>query len=111
MLKPLSITVNGKRRRVLALATPKPIAELRMISLKGAGSSKTGLAAFPADYRNGAYRMQRAVLFGLPGTYRPRAVEIQYTDGTTAISELSDEIVIEVPEVDRAEPGPAFKVL
>ncbi|HTD32184.1 MAG TPA: hypothetical protein VK665_00885 [Candidatus Elarobacter sp.] len=111
MREPLSITVNGERRGVLLLATPEPIPDLRSIWLEGDEYS-AALYAGAEDYDDGAYRMRESRLsHSVPGTYRPRAVKVCYTDGTTTTSELADEVVITVPHRRHPGPRPEFKAL
>jgi hypothetical protein len=65
------------------------------------------------NYRSGVYILRPFVsLIGEPGKYHARAVEIRYTDGTSAESPLVDTIVVEVREIPKhPEHLPAFAVL
>jgi hypothetical protein len=107
----LSITVNGRRRRLLVVAVPEPIPNLELLTLDRAGFTKTGLVAHAEDYKNGAYRFREVRRYATPGTYRTHAICIAYQDGTRAISSLADDIVIEVPDLELPAQGPPMKAL
>ena len=107
----LSITVNGRRRRVLVVAVPEPIPNLELLTLDRAGIMKTGLVAHAEDYRNGAYRFREVRRYSTPGRYPTHAICIAYRDGTRATSSLADEIVIEVPDLELPGQGPPMKAL
>jgi hypothetical protein len=107
----LSITVNGRRRRVLVVAVPEPIPNLELLTLDRAEITKTGLVAHAEDYRNGAYRFREVLRFTTPGTYRTNAICILYQDGTRTTSSLPDHIVVEVPDLKFPGQGPPMKAL
>jgi hypothetical protein len=110
MLPRVTITVNGKRRRTIVLAAPQPIPNLQLLALAFGDASAPHFLASRDDYRQGAYRFRPpATRLGPPGTYRPHAVTIRYTDGTAAESPLLDTILIEVlPIHKRPEHLPVF---
>ena len=103
----LSIMVNGNRRSVLILMIAEPVPDLRFLSVTCSGRCSSPLYATPDDYRSGGYWLRESE-FSSPGTYRAHAVEIVYMDGTITSSEISDEIVIEVPNL-HCGPGPQFQ--
>ena len=113
MRQRLIITVNGRRRRTVVLAAAEPIPNLELLALEFGGFRGPHFLASREDYRRGAYRFRPpTVRVGPPGTYRPRAVAIRYTDGTTAESPLLDTIVIEVAAIPkRPEHLPSFTAL
>jgi hypothetical protein len=106
----LIITVNGRRRRTVVLAAPQPIPNLELLALDFGSSRGPHFLASRDDYRRGAYRFHPSTIrIGPPGTYRPRAVAIRYTDGTSAESPLLDTILIEVAAIPkRPEHLPLF---
>lgn len=105
-----SITVNGRRRRSLLLAASQPIPNLDFLSLEVEDRRSPHFRSSRHDYRRGAYRFSASLVqIGRPGTYRPHAVAINYTDGTSAQSPLLDEVVIEVAAIPkRPEHLPLF---
>jgi hypothetical protein len=109
----LSITVNGKRRRVVRLAAPEPIPNLMNLSLRYDRWPGPYVLAFRGDYRAGAYVLRPRLLgTAAPGIYRAHAVTIHYTDGTAVESPLLDSIVIDVRELPkRPEHLPTFAAL
>jgi hypothetical protein len=110
MRQRVTITVNGKRRRLIRLAVPEPIPNLDFLSLEFGGLRGPYFHASRIDYRLGAYRFRpSSIRIPRPGTYRPRAVGINYTDGTRAESPLLDVIEISVAAIPkRPEHLPLF---
>jgi hypothetical protein len=106
----LSFIVNGDCRHTLSLAVTQPIPNLESLALHCDEICAPSLFASPDDYRDGAYHFHESKVY-VPdaGTYTVRKVLVRYTDGTIAKSTLADDIVIRVPESQRAGEGPAFK--
>jgi hypothetical protein len=107
----LTITVNGKRRRVVRLVVREPIPHLQMLDLDF-GCSGPLIYAGRRDFRNGEYRMHpSSCIPDSPGTYEARALVISYTDGTRARLPLQDSISVNVHEIPKTpEHLPAFTV-
>jgi hypothetical protein len=98
----LTVTINGKRRDEVLLATAEPIPDLLHLKLEWDEPSAPLFCAAPRDYGQGAYRFAMSpCIIGHPGTFRTRSVVIRYTDGTSETVRLQDTIVIELAEISK----------
>jgi hypothetical protein len=107
----VTITVNGKRRRIIRVAVREPIPNLHILDLDF-GRSGPLVFAGRRDYWNGEYRMHASnSVWESPGMYEARALVIFYSDGTRARLPLQDTIIVNVPEIPKTpEHLPAFVV-
>jgi hypothetical protein len=111
MATSIVILVNGERRSELALAVPKPIKGLRILSVECQESVGPRLYATSSDYHDGAYRLKESNAHAaVPGTYRAETAWLCYDDGRSVDVPLEDEIVITVPSRARRR-APTLRAL
>lgn len=103
MYPKLAITINGEPREAVVLEVPEPIPDLSMLVLGFEDYSAPWVSANRDDYRDGKYHFTPSRgLTGQPGIHRAQAVKICYTDGSSHVVPLRDEIFIEVIALAKA---------